>query len=831
MLDNGLVILAARTPAEDLVTLDIKILAGSAAEGRYLGSGISHFVEHMVFKGTRSRGPGEIDKEVKSLGGIINGSSSMDLVNYHITLPSKGLPSALAILKDMLLNASFDPAEVEREREVILSEIRMNNDDPQARLMRILNRTAYTRHPYRHPPIGYEPMLKALKRDDLVNFYNSSYVPNRMVITITGGIDPLKAVESAENEFKNFRAPDYGGAHAMHVEPVQLDKRSYAEEIDTTLAYMALGFHSSAITDEDLYAADVLSMILGRGDNSRLNTAVYKKKGLVHTVAAWNYTPRDPGLFVITAIADPENIDKAELAILDEIELVKSKPVADDELEGARRTVLSDYIYQRETTEGLADDIGTSYILTGSPGFSRRYIDGVRAVTKDDIQRVAKKYLISTNLTEVRMVPRGAINTGAASAIPAKMDKAFEKMTLDNGLRVLIHKNDASPSVSITVAAIGGVMAEDKGNNGISSLVSRMIFKGTKTRKESELIGAIQKMGGSADSFSSMSSLGFTIKCLKEDIDGVLAICKDVITNATFPEDELEKEKGLTLAMIKEEDDDILQRGMLAVRRGLFPGSPYGMRYLGEPGSVMSLTRPSLVSFYDKYYAPGNMAISISGDIDKTRIQKMVTGMFSDMGRSGQRMKAPDFPGRSPGATVENITMKRDESLVMSGFRSATLKDPERFAMEVAASVMSGQSGRMFDDLRDKHSLAYSLGCFQKSSMSTGFFVFYAATSKERISEVRKAIAKHILTLRSSPVSDDELLKAKREIMTGYRIALQSNDYISLNAALEELCGAGCESLFSYGDDIKRVSADDVKRCAAKYLGPDALVEAIVSPP
>lgn len=830
VLENGLVVLAARSPAKDLATIDVKITAGSAAEGRRLGSGISHFVEHMVFKGTKTRLAGDIEREVKSYGGFMNGSVSPDLVDYHITLPSKNIPQALGILKDMLLNAVFDPAEFAREREVILKEMRLTNDEPQSKIIKILNATAYRIHPYRHPIIGYEALFQKLGRDDLVDFYNSAYVPNRIVIAVVGDVDPGSAISAVEREFDDFRASVYGNAWPLSAEPLQIDKRAYAEEAETTLAYMALGFHSTALTDEDLYALDVLSIILGRGDNSRLNTAVYKAKGLVHAVSAANFTPRDPGLFIITAILDPVNLDKASAAIREEVNKLKAGPATDDELEAARRIVLADYIYNRETTEGMADDMASNYILTGSADFSERYLAGVRSVSREDVMRVANLYLTDTNLSEVRLVPKGMKpNTANYTGAAALAGDKFDKVTLDNGLRIIFYKNPASPSVSITVAMLGGCMAETYDDNGISGMTARMLFKATRSRKQSQLLGAIQKMGGDADSFSGMSSFGFKIKFLKENFDEIVAIVKDVLVNATFPEDELEREKARTIAMIQEEDDDIFGRGLNAMRKGVFPGSPYGLRYLGGKASIARMTKRELVDFYTKYFTAANMVIAVSGDIEVAQARKKFTAAFSDI-RKGAPAPIAKRPGTPLAYSSETITMEREESLVIQGFRSAGLKDDDRYALEVLGSVLSGQSGRIFSGLRDKLGLAYSLGCVQKLSMDTGFFAFYAATSKDKIPEVKKALAKEILDARRGPMPDRELDLARLELSTKYRVDLQLNEYVSSAGAMEELCGLGCERIFAYADAIDNVTAADVHRVAEKYIDPGHSAEVVISP-
>ncbi|MCM8761466.1 MAG: insulinase family protein, partial [Candidatus Omnitrophica bacterium] len=619
VMDNGLTILAKRSRPDKLVAVDVKIRAGESTEGEYLGTGISHLVEHMVFKGTSSRGVGDIEREVKSYGGIINGSVSKDMTDYRIVLPSKYFPQALSILSDMLLNATFDNKELAKEKEVILNEINLNEDEPQSRLIRLLHETAYLRHPYKYPPIGYREPFRALTREDALRYYNRMYSPNRIIVTIVGDIDEDYAISLAEGAFRIFRPPDYRAWGSSYPEPRQITTRRAEEEKSTPLAYLAIGFHSTGLLDSDLFAMDVLSILLGRGDNSRLNKKLLKEDGVVYSVSAWNYTPAEPGLFVITAILDKDNLEYVEKAVTSEIEALKSGEIDEDELESARNMILADHIAILQTVDGQADAISLSYALTGNYDFSRKYVIGVQAVSAEDVKRVANKYLRPENMTVARIVPKGY----AAEKITRRYQPAkdeIKKVVLSNGLRVLVREDHKVPSAFITVAMLGGLAAESSRNNGISNLTARMLLKGTEKRDESQIKGYIERLGGKIDSFSGFNAFGVTVEVLKPNVEETLELIKDIIKDSDFPQEEIDKEKSLIIAAMKEEDDDIFQDGLNKLRADLFGSSPYAFRYLGSEDTINSLTRSDLVSFYKNYCVSNNMVLSVSGDVDATQI-------------------------------------------------------------------------------------------------------------------------------------------------------------------------------------------------------------------
>lgn len=828
-LDNGLTILAKYAPPQNLVVIDVKVRTGSSIEGEYLGSGISHIAEHMLFRGTGSRGAGAVEKEVKSYGGIINGSTSGDITDFYIILPSKYLPQALAILKDMLLNAKMDPAELAMEKEVVLKEIRMNRDEPQARLMRLLNEKAYLSHTYKFPTIGYEENLKALTAFDLIKYYKTRYVPNRMIITVVGGVDESDAISRVEKEFKDFRRSDYSVSDVTVLEPPQIQPRSADERIETNLSYLAMGFHSTSILSEDLFAMDVLSKILGEGDNSRLNTMLYKEKGLVHTITSSNYTPRDPGLFVITAVLDEDKLRGAEKSIMEELGALRTGLVRDDELNSAKRMLLADYISTLETIEAQANDISTSYMLTGSEGFSRRYVEGIRAVTKEDIKAVANKYLRADGLTTVRVLPPGEKERKDLIDRPSARNVVKEDV-LPNGLKLFVREDRKIPSVTITAAMLGALAVETEENNGISNITADMILRGTYTRPDSGKIkGALQELGGEIDAFSGINTFGVSISVLKPDVDLALEILKDVLVNANFSGREFEKSKSFMIASIRAEDDDIFEIGINTLKKELFAGSPYGLRGIGRIKSVSSLGHEDAAAFYKKYYLPNNMVIAISGDVDAEKTINRLKELFSDL-------KAKELSIPPAGETIVDkakavsITIDKEQSLIVLGFKAVPRKNPDRYPLEVLGAVMSGYSGRLFENLRDKLSLAYTLGCWQDYWTDEGIFAFYVATTKERLPDARKALIEELRKVKSSGITDDELNQAKRELSSRHQMAMQSNGFFTFNFAVEELRGLGYDNLYKYEAEVDKVTKEDVKRTIDKYLDLGKSVEVVVSP-
>jgi len=828
-LENGLIILIKESPPKELVSINITIKTGPSSEEEYTASGISHLVEHLVFKGTASRKTGDIEKEMRSYGGLINGSVSHDTTTYEVIIPVKYFTQGLAVLKDMLVNSVFDKAELEKEREVILKEIKLNEDDPQKKLMTRLFENAYTTHSYKYPSIGYEKILKTLTRDDAVKYYNRRYVPNNMVIAVVGGINAKSAAADIEKEFSRFRAPSYRPVNRSEKEPAQTGKRVIEEEAPITLSYLALGFHSTGMLNKDLFALDVLSMILGRGNNSRLNNLLLKDKREVHSITSWNYTPMDPGLFVVTALLSKDNIEAAKRDILYEIKKIKDGDVSSDELETAKRMVMGDRILAHETIEGQAGDLSEGMAVAGNSDFYDRYVEGINKVSKLDIRRAASQYLNEDNLTEVSLVPKGSETLPFVSVPRALMEEKFEKRTLTNGLILLTRVNAKIPAVSITVVFSGGLIAENKSNNGISGLTAKMLLDGTKERRESEIISAIESRGGRISSFSGFNSFGLDLTALKDDTDLALELIKDITTNSVFAQNELAKEKLLTAAAIKDEGDDIFEIGALSLRRMLFKDHPYGMRDIGEEESVMAINRDDLIRFYQSRCIPNNTVIAVSGDIDPKKIFTKVEALFNDVERRDlvKPLKNLPLPVSSGSQTIK---MDKEQSLLMLGFKTVAMNSPDRYSLNVLSGLLSGRSGRLFVALRERSGLAYTMGSLQKMGLDTGFIMFYAATTMDKVGEAKRLLLNEISAIKQGLITDGELDAAKKEMVSSQNLLMETNAANSFQAALDELYGLGYDNLYKFENETNKITKYDIIRVANKYLDMSSCAEVVIQP-
>jgi zinc protease len=336
-------------------------------------------------------------------------------------------------------------------------------------------------------------------------------------------------------------------------------------------------------------------------------------------------------------------------------------------------------------------------------------------------------------------------------------------------------------------------------------------------------------MGGKIEAFSGFNSFGIEIEVLKDDLDEALIILKDVLLEPSFPQPELEKERSRTIAAIKEEDDDIFARGTIELLKAVFAGTAYSLRLSGTQSSVSSIGPSDLKKFHEEHVVAQNLVISVSGDVDPALTASMVKSLFGNM-RNGRIIQKNIVTASGVSRSRKEINMGREETLVLFGYRSAPASDPDRYALDVLASVLSGHSGRLFARIRSARSLAYALGCAARPLPDAGYFAAYVATAKAEMKSAEDSLSTEIELARAKDIPGAEVESAKRELLSGHRISMQSNSFVATTSALDELYGIGYDDIYRYESSVNAVTAADLKRVSTKYLDPEFRACVILSP-
>src|SRR6266704_2367086 len=580
ILPNGLTVVVQEDHSAPVASVQAWCATGSIDEDAHLGAGLSHILEHMLFKGTKTRSTNEIAQKIQDVGGYINAYTSFDRTVFWIDVPKDGVSTALDILADAMMNSTLPPEEYQKEQEVIRREFAMGMDDPDRMAGLLLFATAYQRHPYRFPVIGELEIYNQLTQEQVMQYYKTRYVPNNLTFIVVGDVDAEKVRQQLAELFKPYPEKSLKPLF-IPAEPPQLGRREVNQEFATELTHLSMAWHIPELTNPDVPALDLLSTILGDGRSSRLYRRVREEAGLAFSISAFSYTPGDPGLFGVDATVDPKKREAAEQLALQVVDEVKQAGVTTEELAKAKKITLSHHLGALTTMRGQASDIGSNWLLTRDLNFSRHYLDAVQKVTLDDIKRVAKTYLTENNLTVVSLNPKGSLS-GKAELVKPVAAGEIQKFELSNGLRLLVREDHRLPLVGMGAVFRGGLLAETPQDNGITRLMTKVLLKGTNTRTAEQIANELESVGGSISSEAGNNSFSVSVDVMKPDVKLGVGLLSDVLLNATFPEKAIAREKEIQIAAIQQEEEQLTSVARNIMRQALFPQHPYALRSNGS---------------------------------------------------------------------------------------------------------------------------------------------------------------------------------------------------------------------------------------------------------
>ncbi|PYK88304.1 MAG: hypothetical protein DMF47_00255 [Verrucomicrobia bacterium] len=829
VLPDGLTVIVQEDHSAPVASVQAWCATGSVSEDEHLGAGLSHILEHMLFKGTKTRTTNAIAQKIQDVGGYINAYTDFDRTVFWIDVPRDGVATALDVLADAMMNSTLPPAEYLKEQEVIRREFAMNLDNPDRMTSQLLLATAFQRHPYRLPVIGQMEIYNQLTQEQVMRYYKARYVPNNLIFIVAGDVDAEKVHQQLAEFFKLYPEKSLKPVFIPE-EPPQLGRREVHNEFATELTRLSLAWHVPELTHPDVPALDVLSTILGDGRSSRLYRRVREEAGLAFGVSAFSYTPGDPGLLGIDATVDPKKREGAEHLILQIIDEVKQAGVTPEELMKAKKISLSHHLDALATMRGQASDIGGNWLLTRNLNFSRDYLAAVQKVTLDDIRRVATNYLTSDNLTVVSLNPRGSL---VAKAEGAKVATATEiqKFELANGLRILVREDARLPLVSMTAVFRSGLLAETPQTNGITRLMAKVLLKGTKTRAAEQIANQIEAVGGSIGSDAGNNSFSVSLHLTKPDLKLGVDLLSDVLRNATMPAKAVAREQEVQIAGIKEEDEQLTAVARNILRAALFAHHPYALRANGSPDSVQRLTQKDLLDFRDRYLAAKNGVISVFGDVKAAEVKQLFEETLGAL-RPGALALTDAHPA-APLRQMTNVESQKEKAqgVIMVGYRGVDMFSPDRYALELIDEASSDLGSRFFIRIREQMGLAYYVGASQMQGLVPGLFAFYLGTDPQKIEPVKTALLDEIQKLASEGLTREELARAKKKLIGQQQIANQSNDSFGYQCALDELYGLGFDHYKSLEHDVEAVTLDDIRRVAGKYFRDQPYVLATVRPP
>ncbi len=855
VLENGLRVIVVNRPGVPVVTTFVWYAAGSCDEEPQQ-TGMAHFLEHMMFKGSSQYKKGDIDAITARNGGSNNAFTSNDYTAYYIDLPKSRYQEALKIEADRMRHLGLDEKEFDAEKKVVQSESDISNDDPHDQIwVKLYSEMFGAAHPYAHPVLGWKQDIEDMSRRDMRNFYDKHYYPNHATLILSGDITLDEAQPVVTKMFGDLqRGPELNRPKAQALEfkgRKTFEVKSDSEVIEMVRAYPGV---PSGHVDEP--ALDVLSMILGDGVTSRFYHDLVDEAKLCNDIGSGDSTQMLGGFFYVYAeIADGSERESVALGVDAVIARLIKEGVKPTEIERAKRRVVAQSVFGQESSSNIAQNLGSAQVVNGDWRMALKYPSRIKAVTAEDVMRVARQYLGAGNYVTGWLVPELSKVDGGAKVDDAKPQPLpIERYVLDNGLTVLLYARTGLPIVSVSASVRAGRATEPLNKTGISGFAGALLDAGTTTRSKVQIAEAIEGVGGEL----SLGAGGGSLRVLNEDAALGLDLLSDCMLNPAFARTEIELVRKQLLASIESSKDETGTFARDASSAWLYgTQTPFGQPAQGTTETIKSITRDDIAQWHLKWFRPDNCIIAAVGDFKSKEMLEQLKGRFgawkkpaeplahanfafklNDKLSGEQRFSFDKFDASKVDATKKRITIDHPEKKqVVVRLQGLGIRrdSPDYFPLLVMDHVLgtsNGFSDRFSKTLRDNMGLAYSTyaNITSGAGMYEGAFLGYIGTRAENVELALHVMYQMLEDIRTNPVTELELRDSKDYLKGSFVFGLETTGQLAGLMIEIERYKLGSDYLVKYAQTVEAVTAADVLRVAKKYLVAENMVEVLCGP-
>ncbi len=814
-LPNGLTLILDPDPSAPVVSAQFWVATGSMHEDEHLGAGISHFLEHMVFKGTRDYDGDTLADTVQAAGGHWNAYTTFDRTVYYIDGPAASLETFMRVLTGLVFHPILPESEFEKEKDVIRREIDMGLDDPDSVASRLLFSTVFQQDPRRHPVIGHRHLFDAIRHEDLTNYHRTRYTTDRTFCVISGDFNPDQAREMATALTADLQ-PGCGREPLVAIDAPQLGPRRTRETFAVPTSRISLAWKMPALDHPDTPAFDVLAGILGRGRSSRLHRVLREEKELALEISAFSWAnPGREGLIAVSAEALTENRDALIPAILAEVAAVVASPL-DDDLAKAQRQIAASQFRSLTTASGRAADLASNWHEARDLDFTRSYLAAIQAVTVADIRRVAAT-LTGQRFTQTLLDPTDS-PPPARTVKSAHSGSEILVHTLSNGLQVALVPDHRVPLVHLQAAVRGGMTAETPETNGLNQLLAASLTKGTATRSAQEIAVTLEALGASINAGTGNNALLVQAAGLAPDLATILDVFAEVIIFPSLPSDAISREKASQLASLEEALQDPLHTGFRALRETLFSGAGYGLDSLGSPESLGKLDHSALAAHHSRLFNASNLTLVIAGDFEPASTLELLESHFAAL-PAGEAWSAPASQLAIGGNHTRHLPKK--QAVLTIGFPGTTVSGSDRYALAMIQEYASDMAGPLFTRIREELGLAYQVGATQFLGYDTGLFTFYMATDPAQADLATRELLAEIRKIAADGIPDDTFDRVRSTVLSGLAIQQQSPAAVARHVALDLVFGHPADQHRLLPAAYAALTPGQVREIAARIFSPE----------
>ncbi len=865
VLDNGLTVLTKEIHTAPVVSVQVWYRVGSRNEGPGL-NGISHQLEHLLFKGTQSR-PIQFGRLFSALGSASNAFTSYDMTAYFGTVSSDKLEALLVLEADRMRHSLINEEQLETEKRVVISELQGYDNSPEYRLSEAVMRQAFPDRAYGLPVGGTKTDVESFTVAQVRDYYGTYYSPDNAVLVVTGDFDPDTLQLSIDKTF---------GALAPNASRPSVSSLSTPEKKgDSPSAPLLLQQPGSASLIESVYpipdvqhpdvpVLDVLDAVLSVGRNSRFFQTLIEP-GLASHVSSYSAALMEPGWYNISASLIPEQtLEAVDRVLLQTIADIQQTPVSDEELERAKQQLMTHFMMSNREVDSQASQLAYSEVVTGDYCYSDRYLAQIQQVSAADVQRVAQTYLnaaqrtvgyfeptqfdedaevggISAQQTVENFTPSEPVDPAEVAqylpALNATKGSATqvlpETFTLPNGLRVLLLSDHSSPTVTLNGNIQAGNGLDLLSKPGVASLTAETVMGGTATHDALALAKRLEDRGAGLDFSAFREGVEVEGHALAADLPLLLQTLAEVLQQAAFPDSELELSRKQIISSLHMELDDPARLGRRTLQQKLYaPDHPFHVFPSIE--TMQGITREDIQTFYHQRYTPEHTVLALVGDFEIPQVQAQIQTYFGDW-KPTVAESTPQVPAVALPAATHRVQISlpgKSQSVTYMGYPGLDRRDARYHPAMVLNQILGGDtlSSRLGAEIRDRQGLTYGIYSYFAAGQIAGPFVIEMQTAPEDTEQAVNSTIALLQHLRQNGISEAELSTAKRSIVNSYPVELANPDAVVHRMLINAVDGFGTEEIRDFPLKIEAVSMAQIDQVIQELILPDHLLIVTVGP-
>ena len=841
-LKNGLTVYIIRDSRFPLVCTRLFVGTGSANETAEQ-AGISHVLEHMVFKGTEKRPKGQVARDVESLGGYLNAATSFDKTWFITDMPAKHWKTGMDVVKDMAFHPSLDPAELEAEKDVIVSELKGGDDTPTRRLFEDLQVAGLAHTVYGRPIIGFEKTIRAVTADDLRAYIRTWYQPQNMMLLVAGDIDPKAVLAHAEELFGDLKNDTILPEPA----PVQLEGAAGGPRVEVTYGpwnkvYLGIALPAPALGDQRSIDLDVLAYALGGDGTSQFYRKYRYEKQLVDSISVGNMSLNRAGLFYMVAQLDADKVEPFWQEFTRDLAALDAGKITPDVIERARFNYEDGMDRASETLDGLTSWKATVQFELGGPQGEANVRHALAAVDSARL-RQAQDLWLRPDQVRVRVLapekaklpdldailqrnwPAPAVERQKAAAAAEKVGKR-EIVDLGQGRTVILQPDRTIPYVSLEILRPGGNALLKPADQGLAQLTAATLTDGCGTRDLDAMERFVAERAASLSASAGVQSFTVSLTGPARFNADYFALLGDLLHKPTFAEKDVRRQADtLKAALVRRQDNPMSFMGS-KINGFLFPGGqPYGFDGLGTAENQDRFGPGDVQAFWKQQNAQP-WILSVAGDFDREKVLAVARSL------PVPTAPAVDVPQPTWGAD-KRLPLSlpgRQQAHLLLAFHAVPLDHPDAPALMLLESVLSGQSGLLFNKLRDEQGLGYTVTAFYRSLPEAGFMAFYIGTTPRNLDVARQGFSGIIKDIKTDLLPAELLAKGLNRMEGSYYRGRQSLGARADEAASERLLGQPQDFQKRLLEKAAKVTPEQLREVARKYLLVDKMYEVTLLP-